>query len=83
MRLALAAACLSLLFAACGQKPNADGCSPSISPQGKTVKMPHPSKPLSCGIGIQNSNYCEYDANGMFKGVAQEVTGICLSGSTP
>jgi len=74
---------LCLGLTACGGKPGDEGCSPSITPLGNTARHEHPRQPLSCGIFVQVSNYCVYNAEGQFKGVKQEVTGVCIGVSTP
>jgi hypothetical protein len=70
------------MLGACGEKPGTEACSPVITPSGKPVKHPHPRRPLSCGIGLQSSNYCTYDAEGRLKGVEQEASGVCITIST-
>lgn len=83
MRIALITVAVVALLAGCGEKPTADGCSPSISYTGHEVKLPHPRMPTSCGLVLMNSNYCTYDGNGGFKGVTQEVSGVCVTMSAP
>ncbi len=73
----------ALTFLTGCDNPGPTGCSPGITPSVNSAKYPHPTKPTSCMLVLQLHNYCEYNAEGMFKKVSQEVSGICIGLSMP
>ena len=72
---------IAIVVVACGEKPQAEGCGPNITPTGKTERSPHPISPSSCGVLLMTENLCKYDAEGRFVDVESNITGICLGSS--